>query len=172
MSKLQTDRFPNQAVIQVTESAPNTLTFKKLETGISLFEKIAWIIARVEYYVSSTLAAQFNADGDYEDIALTTTDQMTALALTNAAVIDYMSVHRQDYGVAASGGLITKPFVKDFTSLPGGGILVPPNPLYLGAKGTGLVAASTITAKFFYTTYELEKDEYWELVESRRIISS
>jgi len=56
--------------------------------------------------------------------------------------------------------------------MPGGGLIVPPNPLYLGIKGTGLAAAQAVSCRFWYTTIELTPDEYWELVEARRIISS
>lgn len=166
------DLFANQAVITCTESAANTLTFKKLETGISLFEKLAWIIHRIDYYISNRLAAEFNGDGDSLAFALTTTDQLTSLALSNAAVLDWMEWMRADYGTAAAMVPAVSPITKDFASLPGGGLIVPPNPLYLGVKGTGLVAADTVTVKFYYTNRALSPDEYWELVESRRIISS
>lgn len=172
MAKQQSDKFANQAVITVTESAINTLTFKKLETGISLFEKMAWLIARMEYYVFDLSGTQFNAAADSLEIALTATDQLSAIPLTNAAVLDYLKYTRSDIGAAASGYISPQPYVKDFSTLPGGGLLVPPNPLYLAAKGTSLVAVSTVTAKILYTNYELSTEEYWELVESRRIISS
>lgn|SRR3972149_1952170 len=172
MAETMKDKFANQAVITCTESAANTLTFKKLETGISLFEKVAWVISRIEYFVSNQLAAVFNGDGDSLQFALTATDQITTLSLTNAAVLDYIELMRGDYGTAASMHFINRPITKDFSSLPGGGILCPPNPLYLGVKGTGLVNADTVIAKLFYVNLALKAEEYWELVESRRIISS
>lgn len=164
------DKYANQAVITVTESAANTLTFKKLETGISLFEKQAWLISRVNYFISGI--AQFNTSADALAMAITTTDQLTSLTLTNAAILDFLYLLRVDLGTAASGMFLPMPLVSDMSGLAGGGLLVPPNPLYLGAVGTGLAAAVSVTAKFYYTTIELKAEEYWELVESRRIISS
>lgn len=172
MAKKSTDKFANMAVIGCTESAANTLTFKKLETGISLFEKMAWIIHRVEYFYNVVTAAQFNADADSLVIALTTTDQLSSLAIYNNAIIDLAVLQRTDFGTPATGWLTHKPIYKDFSSLPGGGLIVPPNPLYLGAQGTSLAAASVTFARLFYTNYELSADEYWELVESRRLVSS
>lgn len=170
MAKGSTDQFVNQAVITCTESAANTLTFKKLETGISLFEKVAWIISRIEYFISGI--SNLNSSGDSLTMAITSTDQITGLALTNAAVIDLLYYLRIDYGTAANEVPIAMPFTKDLSTFSGGGLIVPPNPLYLGVVGSGEAAASTVTAKFFYRTLELSPDQYWELVESRRIISS
>ena len=172
MPKAQSDKFANQAVITVTESAANTLTFKKLETGISLFEKLAWLICRVEYFPANLAAAIFNGDGDGVNIALTTTDQLTSIAIANNAVLDLMLLARNDYGAAATMLMRHGPITKDFSTLPGGGLLVPPNPLYAACVGNGLVSAMTVYVKLFYTTYELSPEEYWELVESRRMIAS
>lgn len=164
------DKYANQAVIQCTESGTATLTFKKLETGISLFEKVAWLISHACYFISGM--SQLNSSGDAISMALTTTDQLTSLALTNAAVIDYQYVLRMDIGTAASGWYYQMPIVANLSGLAGGGVLVPPNPFYLGVAGSGTAAAVTVTCKIYYTTVELKPDEYWELVESRRIISS
>jgi len=166
------DKFPNMAVISVTESALNTLTFKKLETGISLFEKVAWVIHRIEYLITAASYGYFDAAGDTLEIALAATDQMSSLSITNAAVIDYQYIARLALGAAATGLFMESPLVRDLSTLPMGGVIVPPNPLYLGVKGTSLTAATTVTARFFYTTYPLSPDDYWELVEARRIIAS
>jgi len=141
-----------------------------LETGISLFEKMAWLISRVEYFISGY--SSFNSTADMVTWGLSTTDQLTSISLSNGAVFDYANLQRLDLGVSATGMMINLPLVKDFSQLPGGGILVPPNPLYLGVVGNGMAAAMQVTAKLYYLNYQLATDEYWELVESRRIISS
>jgi len=164
------DLYVNQAVITVTETAANTLTFKKLETGISLFEKVAWLIERVEYFFSSY--SLLVASADAACMALATTDQMSSMALTNAAILDLYYLLRFDLGAAANAELLHLPMVKDFSQMSGGGILVAPNPIYLGIQGTSVASAMSVTAKIFYTTVPLSPDEYWELVESRRIISA
>lgn len=168
---LATDRFANLAVISVTESAANTLTFKKLETGIALFEKLAWIIHRVEYYLQLDLT-QFAASLDEARFGLATTDQITTPTVANQSVLDRMIVRRLDMGTAATGVFVQVPFVKDFTNLPGGGLIVPPNPLYGWVQGAASPAAHAVDMRLFYTNYVLKPEEYWELVEARRIISS
>lgn len=165
------DQWANLAVISVSESAANTLTFKKLETGISLFEKVAWVINRLEYYFDFT-GTIFNTNEDLLDVAITTSDQITSIAATNQAVVDTMRVVRVDLGTAASGFQVVRPQMRVFTDLPGGGLIVPPNPIYLAAKGTGLASAQTVICRMRYSLQELSPEQYWELVESTRMVSS
>jgi hypothetical protein len=61
--------------------------------------------------------------------------------------------------------------VKDFAALPGGGIITPPSPLYAFLGSTGAAATLTLAVRFYYTYKSLSTEEYWELVETRRIIS-
>ena len=171
MAKAQMDKFANQAVIACTETAINTLTFKKLETGISLFEKVAWIIHRVEYFLGPTAPILANAN-DAIQWALTTTDQLSSIAISNAAVLDILKLEYISLGAAASGLYVSMPIVKDFAQLPSGGLIVPPNPLYLAVQGIVANAVGTVTAKIFYTNLQMSVEDYWELVEARRIISS
>lgn len=170
--KSSTDQFANYAIISVTESAANTLTYKKLETGISLNEKVAWIINRIEYLLGSLNGTQFNAAGDSLTFGLSIANSMTSIQLAEPAVIDYNQVQRYDFGTAADALFDFKPLIKDFSSLPGGGILVPPTPLYLFAVGSSLAGADTVVARIHYTLLQLAIDQYWELVESRRVLSS
>lgn len=172
MATSKSDEFANYAILSVTESAANTLTFKKLETGISLSEKVAWIINRVEYIVASISAAIFNADTDTMTWGLSLSNSFAAPAFSEDTIIDYNLLARLDLGVAASGGWLLVPFLKDFSRLPGGGLLVPPTPLYLWAKGSGLTAANIVTARIHYQLMSMSTDQYWQLVEARRVISS
>jgi hypothetical protein len=165
------DTFANQAVITATESAANTLTFKKLETGVSLFDKVAWIIHRIEYFFFMN-ATNWNGADDNLSMAIVAANNLTALSLTDPNVLDLFQVSRQDYGTAASMVPGFRPTVKDFATLPGGGLITVPNPIYGAVQGSGLVAAQTVYIKFFYSVLELKVEQYWELVEARRIIAS
>jgi len=62
--------------------------------------------------------------------------------------------------------------IKDFSSLAGGGLLVAPAPLYGFVISAGAGGVMDAWVKLFYTYVELAADEYWQLVESRRIIST
>jgi len=58
------------------------------------------------------------------------------------------------------------PLVSDFTSLPGGGKLVPANPLWIGGMTEGAAAASVFRAQVEFTFVQLSDQEYLELIQS------
>ena len=165
------EKYVNQAFLSVTESAPNTLTFSKLETGISIYEKVGWLISRLDYFFITPIA-QFVADGAAISYGICVMDSLTDVGLRSSAVIDTNSTSRRDWGVAASGGLRTIPYTKSFADLPGGGLLIPPNPIYCFAMGVGLNAAQEIQLRMFYTVIKLKPEDFWELVEQRRMIGA
>jgi len=165
------ERYTNIAYLSVTESAANTLTFSKLETGIAPFEKRGWLISRLEYFVSVT-SANWGADADALTYALTASNTISSLDLSDNAVIDYNKITRIDLGAAATGMFMERPIVKDLSTLAGGGVLVTPNPLYMAAVGTALTGATTVKCRMFYTSIDLKADEFWELVEMRRMVGT
>jgi hypothetical protein len=171
-AKTVTDQFANLAIIGVVETGANTLTFKKLETGFSIMEKAAWVISRIEYTVQAPLAAVFDGNGDHVDFGISLSNSWSAPTPTEITILDANSIWRADYGAAATAIVSIAPFVKDFSNLPGGGLILPPNPLYGFVKGTGLVSAMAVTMRLYYTTLALAVDQFWELVEARRVLSS
>lgn len=172
MASKKADTFANIAAVLVTESAINTQTAVKFAFPFSIMDKMALIISRMEYNVGN-LAAGFNASADLVTVALTTNATVTDItSQSDPLIVDSIKYSRLDYGAAASGMLIQQPFQKDFSSLPGGGILVAPAPLYAMIQGSGVASVMYCWVKMYYTYVELSTDEYWQLVESRRIISS
>jgi hypothetical protein len=170
MAKAKKDIFANVAHIEVTQSAANTLTFQKLETGVSLFEKLAWVIHRIEYFFEEPYAG-LDAANEEAIVAITTSDQITALSLNQPTVIDMLKLE-PDFGDRTGFQHWISPWTRDFASLPSGGLIVPPNPIYLGFDSLGIAQAETCEVRIYYTNFPLAADEFWELVESRRIISS
>ena len=165
------DKYANVAAIDLTESAANTLTTAKFAFPFSIMDKMGILISRVEYELanlSSVLAA--SADQIIAGLVAGTAPDMTNPA--DPLVIDTYKTTRLDFGAAASGVVVQQPFIKDFSTLPGGGILVAPNPLYVAILGVSAGAAGRVKVRLFYTYFEMSTDEYWQLVESRRIISS
>lgn len=165
------DLFVNQAYLEVVESGANTLTFNKLETGVSIHEKVGWVISRIDYDMAVAIA-NFGAEGDEVRFGLCTSDAISVASLAQSAVIDFNKLTRHDIGTAASGFLTKQPFQKDFSNLPGGGILVPPNPLFAWVQGAALTSAMTVRARMFYTVKVLKLEDFWELVELRRMIGT
>jgi len=166
------DQYANIACLTVTETAINTMTATKFNFPFSIMDKMALIINRIEWDFTAWIAA-LTASADQLRAAITCAAVVTDI--TNGAdplIVDSFRIIRYDMGAAASGWVRETPYIKDFASLPGGGLLVAPNPLYLMIQGASAAAVGTIMARLFYTYIELETDEYWQLVESRRIISS
>jgi len=165
------DSFANLAAVHPTEGSAGTANFAKFAFPFSIMDKMALIISRIEYWPGSL--GGLNTSLDYllcgVSIASTITD------LTNQAdpaIVDSLRLMRVDIGTAASGLLLGEPMIKDFSSLAGGGLLVAPAPLYGFVISAGAGGVMDAWVKLFYTYVELAADEYWQLVESRRIIST
>jgi len=169
------DSYPNVATIEVIESAANTLTYKKLEAGVSMMEKVAWLIHRIEYWLDINTAT-FNSNGDTLVVALLNSNIFATLhadaTFADAAMIDSVLVRRCDVGTPAVTWMDFAPITKDFSNLPGGGLLVPPIPVFGAAQGVGLNAATTNLIKIWYTIKELATEDYWQLVEAKRTLSA
>lgn len=171
MAKAQMDEFANVAALTVVESAANTLTFKKLDTQTSINEKIGWLINRLEFFLDIS-ATQWNANLDSVSMALTRSNLVTNLIdLTEPAILWNAFIQRTDIGTAATSWLVREPFVYDFSTLPGGGLLTPPTPLYGAVKGVSCTAANTLYLRIYYQTIDLTPEQFWQLVESVRIVS-
>jgi hypothetical protein len=166
-----TETFANFAIMTVVESAANTLTFKKLEAGINIYSKTGWILNRVEYYPGASFGL-FNSSGDSLTIGITQSNTLSSIDPTEPGVLARERILYEAFGTAATGLLVPDPVVQDFSSLPGGGILVLPNPIYLAAAGSGLSGASTVTARLWYTQVTLSDADYFELLQLRSVIQS
>lgn len=171
MAGTKVDTYANMAAMDLTESAANTLTQAKFAFPFSIMDKMALLISRIEYELSN-LSTVFAASADQIIAGITVGQAPDLTNPTDPLVIDSYKVSRVDFGTAASGLLIAQPFIKDFSMMPGGGILVAPNPLYASIMGVSAGAAGRVKIRLWYTYMELATDEYWQLVESRRVISS
>lgn len=171
-NKSVNDSYVSQAVFRVAESAANTLTFEKLETGLSVFDKIGWVISRVEYRLEPGSYSVFNAAADRIDFALTMTNSLTALVPENPSIYFMRSILRVDIGTAASGFMEDNTLVADYSGLPGGGILVLPSPIYFGLVGTSLTAAATMVCRIFFQAIEMTDQDYFNLVQARQLLIS
>jgi hypothetical protein len=170
-SQSKLDQFANFAVVPVTESAAATQTSVKFNFPFSIMDRVALLISRIEYWIPNFVAMNTAQDIVYS--ALTASASVPNIAnQADPLIIDIMSVTRTDMGTAASGILTVAPIIKDFANLPGGGLLVSPSPLYGMVQGVGTTPAMLVYIKLFYTYMELKTEEYWQLVESRRIIST
>jgi len=100
------------------------------------------------------------------------TNLQTIDVFTDPQGIDMQQLKRTDFGTAASATLMALPHSRDFSQLPSGGIIIPPAPLYGAIQGSGEAAISACVMRIFYTIKELATEEYWELVEARRLLTA
>lgn len=164
------DQYVQNAVITVTESAINTLTFNELDTGVAMFEKVAFIIHRLQWYVDGSAMQELIAVTDRLDLALVGNNKMTVLDIGDQAVYDFLTLLPIVTGTAANMVLEQLPTIRDFSGLPGGGIIIPPRPIYAAIKATGFAAVAGVHCRIQFTYKKLKAEEYWELVEATRMI--
>lgn len=173
-SKSGISQYASPAVFVVTETAANTLTYEKLETGLSIYDHIGWVIQRAEMIPANGDYALFNTAGDGLVVSLLMSNALTAAQLLpeNPALYMQWGLVRVDWGTAAAADIVETCYVKDYTGLEGGGMLVLPNPLYVGVYGVGLSGAATVTLKLWYKAIELSDQDYFNLVQSRQLLIS
>lgn len=165
-----TDKFANIAALLVNETVAGTTAYGKFAFPFSILDKVGLLINRIEYSFSSL--NQLDTSTDSVWAALIAANSIADITdITNPLIVDNTRLQRIDLGVAASGFFIQLPYIKDFSSMPGGGILVAPAPLSIAVKSDGAGGVMGVAVKVFYTYMELSTEEYWELVESRRIIT-
>jgi hypothetical protein len=151
----------------VTESAANTLTYAKFETGYGTLDKTGWIINRIEYFPIAFLP---DANNDSYEMAITTSNQLAALGLDAAAVKHYLKIMMPMFS-SVGWAIVITPHIIDLSTLPGRGLLVLPVPLYIAIKGTGLPSALTVKCRLYFETVDLDDQMWVELVEQTRLLS-
>ncbi len=165
------DIFANQGYITLTPTL-NTLSFAELASYMSVFEKRALLINRVEYFFSIASLREMDAETDTLYFGLSTSDGFAQASIGEASIFDYNAIVTVLQAAGVSSQLLREPFQKDFSTMPGGGILIPSRPIFLWMHSLGWAAAGSAEARLFFTVKELKAEEYWELVESTRLIGS
>lgn len=163
------DKYVNRAYVSLTMSAANTITFNKLDASVSITDKVGWLIHRIEYHPQVSTLEEMTASGDYLWMGLTSSDQLSDLHVARAAVFDSKILHRMDGGTAGNFERWEFPIITDWSDLPSGGVLVPPDPLYLGMNTVGLASAGVLRCRLIYSLIKLSPADYWDLVETTRL---
>lgn len=166
----KTDRYSNKFYGTVTESAANTLTFAEIQTNLNTFSKIAWTLSRLEWFLSPSVVDLIGAADDTITMALVASNKMSSLDLSDPAVIDYFELGMKSFS-GAGFNFWESPMIRELGTLPGGGLLIAPRPLYLAIQGTSLASAATVECRGYFTQQELSDAEYIELVDFYRILA-
>lgn len=167
MAKMQ-DQFCSILHEEVTMSATDTITFQEINIGLNLFDKVGLILHKIAYAPVHGSLNQLVAAADELNMALCTDDQLTGLAFDQVEVIDNFMLQPKDIGTVAELLVYEKPFFHDFSTMPGGGIIVAPKPLYLGMNTTGFTSAGQGKIRLYFTIRKLADADYLELLQTRR----
>ncbi len=165
------DKYANQAFVSLVPTL-NVLSFRELATFVSVFEKRAFLIARIEYFFTSSTLLELDAETDFVNFGLSTSDTFAAATLQVPQIFDFNQVMIGLAGAGVSSHVHTQPFLKDLSTLPGGGHLVPCRPIFLWMASGGFVAAGKLSARLYFTVVDLKAEEYWELVEATRLVGA
>lgn len=162
MAKSKIDQYANRAFSEVTMSAANTNTFEQIRFAVGVFQGVGLLLHRIQWFPGEASMREVVTAADRLTMALTLRDDLTSLEPTNQAVL--AAVHY--VGVAATTAPVTLPFETDWRQHPGGGLLIPSNPLYLAAGSGGFAAAATVRALIEYTFVQLSDREAIELLQT------
>ena len=166
----KSEKFSQIGYLKVEESAANTLTFAGLSVFSNVLSNQGMIIHQVEYSIGSAALQELDAEGDSINFGISGSDSLTTLDLDDPEVYDFNVLRRIDFGTAGSAETIMMPYMKDFSQLPGGGILVPADRLYTYVQGISLVSAITAHCRFRYTLITLSPVDYLELAQTLRVL--
>lgn len=164
--------FSFPVVFGLVESAANTLTFEKIDSGVSVTDRVGWILERMEIHLPLAVPLLFNSSGDGLEVGLSSNGTLSTLALDNPSIKALFAYERFDFGTAANAVFTLNVIQVDYSSMSGGGILMLPNPLYGFIQGTGLSAAASANLKCWFKAYELTDSDYFNLVQSAQLILS
>lgn len=160
------DLFPNRALQGMTMSGADTLSFEQIRFSVGLFEGIAIVVHKIAYYPQLATLILMVANTDYIIMGLTTRDDLSSILATNQNVIDTRMINPVIVGSVVGINHIETPFVSDFSTMPGGGMIIPANPLYLAMDSGGLGSAGVMRAIIYYTFKKLTDKDYLELLQT------
>ena len=167
MAKMKKDLFVNRAIQRVTMSAANTLTFQQVNFAVGAFQGVALLVHRLIYHVGYTAIDEILGADDLFMVAMTTSAQIADIRLTHIEVVDQWEMFAYISGTPANEIPTFNRIESDFTSLPGGGLILPANPIYIAMSSSGLVVAGTCDVEIMFTFRELSDADYIELIQSR-----
>lgn len=166
------DLFDQFMWMQTTMSAANALTFGEVTLGMSIFEYAALIITRIEYKLSRPSFAELVVNADQVSMAVTGSDSIADLELNRPEVYDAAHYAVAVSGTPATAQLMPLPIVHDFTTMSGGGLLVPAQNVFFGIDSVGAAGALTALARVYYHVKALSATDFIELVQRLRVLST
>lgn len=156
------EMFANRALVSMTMSAANTLTYSQVRFTTGLVEKIALVVHRIDWIPTSASLKEIVASTDLAQLALTLSSSPTSLSPSDQRVIAMMEI----VGIGVAVERYITPLTMDFSMFPGGGIIIPPNPIYLAMSTSGAAGASGFNACIWFSYRQLSDADYLELIQT------
>lgn len=170
---MKQDKFAQIAYMDVDIPDGGALTYQLLQIAQYTVNtpKLGLILHRWEVDFSDWYAhANSKGAGAHDcSVALTISNLMASIHYRYPEVLQVLD-QTLAYATAVGKDWINMIQRLDWTSLPGGGILIPADRLYLAAQCDDVDAEVTITSRLWYTVTELTAQDYLELVEQRTIL--
>lgn len=165
------DMYAQIAYIVNVESAANTLSFQALSVFSNILTPKGLLIERVEHYISPVDYNKILDESDSIVFGLCGDSSMSTVSLADAQVYDYNRIGEADHGTPANAELLFIPVVNDYTTLSGGGRLVPADRIYSFIQGVSLASAVTVETRFHFRMLDLSAQEYLELAQALRVLT-
>jgi hypothetical protein len=164
------DQYAQIGYLEATETAANTLTFANLSVFSNVMSNQAMILHRVEYYLPIATLQLLTAASDRIRFGLAGSDSMTTPTIDDAEVYNYQEECYLALGTPGTG--IIRPMVVEtsFNELPGGGLIVPADRIFLFVMGQSLGSAASIQCRWYFTLKQLGASDYLELAQSMRVL--
>lgn len=162
------DKYVNVLLHECTMSGIDTLTYSEINIGLSTFDRIGLMLHRASFYPSASTIANFEGDADFIQLAITGSNAPTDIGSDERSVFAKVESFLNFQGTPATIGVYHFPMDIDLTGMPGGGLLIPPRPLYFAAMTNGFGAAGVFYLRMYFTTVQLRDTEYFELLETFR----
>jgi hypothetical protein len=162
MAKQVMDQFANKAIVHIIMDGANTLTFAPFTFGVGLFQGVGMVIHRIEYRPTNATLREIAAVTDALTLAVVNTNKLDDLVADDPSMMDSQTI----VGMGAAVEPQKIPIISDFTSLPGGGLIVPANPMFVGMTSGGFAAAGAADVRMWFTFRQLADKDYLELLQS------
>lgn len=154
----------------MTESAANTLTMGGLSVFSNVLSQKGMVLHDIAYQIAYASLSVLAADLDGLTFGLAGDDDMTSVALDDPEVYDFQQLKVVAYGAPANAHIYSNPIRRDLAGLPGGGMLVPADRLFLFVQGVNLASACTVSCRFRFTIIDLSAQDYLELAQAMRVL--
>lgn len=164
--------------IDVTyNSGGGSVIYDPVNTGLSTTDRIGWVLEKMEdFTVASTAQFDTTADNGYYGLCLSnqinlTGGLSTVLSVPQVKWTGY--IQRFDFGTAATGAFYQRPVLFDYTSMPDGGILMVPQPLYAFVFASGITGGTfTFKARAWFHAVQLTDADYFNLLQSNQLLTA